>query len=164
MMAGRDKGESDRFECLERRLQALEDTEAIRNLKARYAALCDDHYDADGIAELFSEDAIWESPALGRFEGREMIRNFFKGASKIFSFAIHYSLNGHIEVCGDKANATWYLFMPCTLEANNQAMWRAGVDRETYARIDGDWKYKLKVSEPLFNSPFDKGWAKKRFV
>ena len=75
-MAGRDKGESDRFECLERRLQALEDTEAIRNLKARYAALCDDHYDADGIAELFSEDAIWESPALGRFEGREMIRIF----------------------------------------------------------------------------------------
>ena len=164
MIAGRDKVESDRFECLERRLQALEDTESIRNLKARYAALCDDHYDADGIAELFSEDAIWESPALGRFEGREMIRKFFKGASKIFSFAIHYSLNGHIEVCGDKANATWYLFMPCTLEANNQAMWRAGIDRETYARIDGHWKYKLKVSEPLFNSPFDKGWAKKRFV
>ena len=77
MMAGRNKGESDRFECLERRLQALEDIEAIRNLKARYAALCDDHYDADGIAELFSEDAIWESPALGRFEGREMIRQSF---------------------------------------------------------------------------------------
>ncbi len=75
-MAGSDKGESDRFECLERRLQALEDIEAIRNLKARYAALCDDHYDADGIAELFSEDAIWESPTLGHFEGREMIRIF----------------------------------------------------------------------------------------
>jgi hypothetical protein len=26
---------------MERRLQALEDAEAIRNLKARYAALCD---------------------------------------------------------------------------------------------------------------------------
>jgi ketosteroid isomerase-like protein len=61
------------------RLQALEDAEAIRNLKARYAALCDNHYDADGIAMLFTEDALWESPALGRFEGREAIRGFFRG-------------------------------------------------------------------------------------
>ena len=65
------------------------DAEAIRNLKARYAALCDKQYDADGIAMLFTEDALWESPGLGRFEGREAIRGFFRGASEIFSFAIH---------------------------------------------------------------------------
>ena len=96
-----------RLERMERRLQALEDAEAIRNLKARYAALCDDQYDADGIAALFTEDALWESPALGRFEGREAIRGFFRGASGIFSFAIHYSLNGHIEVEGDTGRARW---------------------------------------------------------
>jgi len=66
-----------RLERMERRLQALEDAEAIRNLKSRYAALCDDNYDADGIAALFAEDATWESPSLGRFEGRDAIRNFF---------------------------------------------------------------------------------------
>jgi ketosteroid isomerase-like protein len=81
-------------------MKALEDAEAIRNLKARYAALCDNQYDADGIAMLFTEDALWESPGLGRFEGREAIRDFFRGASGIFTFAIHYSLNGHIEVEG----------------------------------------------------------------
>jgi ketosteroid isomerase-like protein len=95
---------------MERRLQALEDAEAIRNLKARYAALCDNQYDADGIAMLFTEDALWESPGLGRFEGREAIRGFFRGASGIFSFAIHYSLNGHIEVEGDEARAV----VPCS--------------------------------------------------
>ena len=63
---------------MERRLQALEDAEAIRNLKSRYAALCDDNYDADGIAALFAEDATWESPGLGRFEGRDAIRSSFK--------------------------------------------------------------------------------------
>jgi uncharacterized protein (TIGR02246 family) len=94
-------------------LQVLEDAEAIHNLKARYAALCDDQYDADGIASLFTEDAVWQSPGLGRFEGREAIRSFFRGASGIFSFAIHYSLNGHIQVDGDSARARWYLFMPC---------------------------------------------------
>src|SRR5260370_34074986 len=95
------------LERLERRLQALEDAEAIRNLKVRYAALCDKQYDADGIAMLFTEDAVWERPGLGRFEGREAIRGFFRGASGICSFAIHYSLNGHIAARGDQARSVW---------------------------------------------------------
>src|ERR1700720_1162988 len=73
-----DRFDLARLERLERRLQALEDAAAIRNLKARYAALCDAQYDADGIALLFIEDALWESPDLGRFEGREAIRGFFR--------------------------------------------------------------------------------------
>ena len=76
-----DKGfDPARLEQIERRLQVLEDAEEIRNLKARYAALCDNQYDADGIASLFTEDAVWESPALGRFEGRDAIRNFLSGS------------------------------------------------------------------------------------
>ena len=98
--------------------------------------MCDDQYDADGIASLFTENAVWESPGLGRFEGREAIRGFFRGASGIFSFAIHYSLNGHIQVDGDTARARWYLFMPCTLAAGNRAMWRAGIDHDVRA---GRW-------------------------
>ena len=98
--------------------------------------MCDDQYDADGIASLFTENAVWESPGLGRFEGREAIRGFFRGASGIFSFAIHYSLNGHIQVDGDTARARWYLFMPCTLAAGNRARWRAGIDHDVRA---GGW-------------------------
>jgi ketosteroid isomerase-like protein len=97
-MAQDNRSDLARLERMEQRLQALEDSEAIRNLKARYAALCDNQYDCDGIAALFTEDAVWESPTLGQFEGREAIRGFFREASGIFSFAIHYSLNGHIEV------------------------------------------------------------------
>ena len=82
----------------------------------------------------------------------------------IFSFAIHYSLNGHIEVEGDMARARWYLFMPCTVAAGNQAMWRAGIDHETYARVDGAWMFRHKRSEPLMSVPFETGWAKTRFA
>jgi len=155
---------SARLAELERRLQALEDAEAIRNLKARYAALCDAQYDADGIAALFTEDAVWESPALGRFDGREAIRGFFRGASGIFSFAIHYSLNGQIHVNGDTAQAQWYLFMPCTVAEGNRAMWRAGIDHERYVRVNGAWMFCHKRSEPLMNAPFEAGWAKTRFA
>jgi hypothetical protein len=43
-MAQDDRFDLARLERLERRLQAA----AIRNLKARYAALCDAQYDPDG--------------------------------------------------------------------------------------------------------------------
>ena len=151
------------LEELEKRVSDLEGVQAIRNLKARYAAYCDDNYNADKIVELFTEDAVWESHRLGRFEGREAIRGFFQGASKIFSFAIHYSLNPHIEVDGDTARGRWYIFMPCTVADGNEAMWRASMDEEEYVRVDGEWKFKTKTNSPLLNTPFEVGWAKDRF-
>ena len=153
-----------RLDELETRVRALEDTDAIRNLKARYAELCDDNYNPDGIAALFVEDAVWESGPLGRFEGREVIREFFRGASRIFTFAIHYSLNSQIEVTGDTAWAKWYLFMPCTVGDGDQAMWRAGIDEEEYVRMNGRWMFKSKKSTGLFSTPFDSGWNKVRFA
>jgi ketosteroid isomerase-like protein len=153
-----------KLEDLESRIRAVEDTDAIRNLKARYAELCDDDYNPDGIAALFVDDAVWESGPLGRFEGKESIRDFFQGASEIFTFAIHYSLNPQIEVTGDTARARWYLFMPCTVGDGDQAMWRAGIDDEEYVRVDGHWMFKSKKSTGIFNTPFDSGWAKVRSV
>jgi len=160
----RDEDLQARLAVLEARVRTLEDTEAIRNLKALYAAYCDDQYDPDGIAGLFTEDAVWESPTLGRFEGREAIRGFFQRASKIFTFAIHYSLNSQIEVKGERARAQWFLFMPCTVGEGNRAFWRAGIDREEYVRRDGRWFFQHKSSTPLMNTPFEVGWAKTRFV
>ena len=40
--------ESTRLAQLEQRVQALEDVNAIRHLKARYAASCDDRYNPQG--------------------------------------------------------------------------------------------------------------------
>src|SRR5271154_888376 len=114
-MAQDDAVDTARIKRLERRIQVLEDAEAIRNLKARYAALCDQQYDADRIAMRFTEDALWESPGLGRFEGREAIRNVFRGASEIFFLCHSLHLNGQIEVEGDTARARCYLFVPCTI-------------------------------------------------
>ena len=162
MTAQTDSDFMGRLEELESRVRTLEDTDAIRNLKAKYAGLSDNNYDPDGLAALFVEDAVWESGSLGRFEGREAIREFFRGASKIFTFAIHYSLNAQIEVTGDSAKARWYLFMPCTVGDGDRAMWRAGIDDEEYVRLDGRWMFKSKKSTGVFSTPFDSGWAKVR--
>ena len=69
------------------RVRRLDDLEALKQLKHRYAAFCDDDYDADGLAPLFTEDAVWDGSILGRYEGREAIRKFFSGAHRAVPFA-----------------------------------------------------------------------------
>lgn len=36
----------------------------LRNLKAEYAAACDDNYDVDRFSALFVQDATWESEGM----------------------------------------------------------------------------------------------------
>ena len=148
----------------ERRLQGREDAGAIRNPKARYAALCDQRYGTDATAALFTEDALWASLGLGRFEGREAIRRFFRGASEIFSCAIHDRLNGQIAANRNTARAHWYRFMLRTVAFGNHARWHASIGHETYAGVDGTWMLRHKRSEPLRNAPGETGWAQKRFA
>ena len=116
-------------DSLAQRIQTLESIEAIKKLKAHYCALCDNHYDADGLATLFTEDAVWDGGGFGRHEGREAIRKFFESAPEIFPFAIHNVMNPIIEISEDNANAAtrqWYIFQACTLAKRDQAMWLAG--------------------------------------
>jgi len=52
----------------------------------------DDPVDLRGKQGVVDSSTLkWESPRLGRLEGWEAIRGFFRRASGIFSFAIHYS-------------------------------------------------------------------------
>jgi len=152
------------LEDLERRLRVLEDIEAIKKLKARYCAYCDNNYDADGIAALFTEDAVWDGGNFGRYEGREAIRTFFRGAPRIFPFAIHQVMNPIIEVEGEQAKGQWYLFQPATLAEGNQAVWLAARYEEEYVKVGSEWKFKRLKVFPSFLTPYDQGWVKKRFV
>ena len=83
------------------------------------------HYDADGMASLFVEDAVWDGGNFGKHEGREAIRAFFRGAATIFPFALHQVMNPLIEVQGEQATGSWYLLQPATLAEGNQAVWLA---------------------------------------
>ena len=152
------------LEDIERRLKALEDVEEIKRLKARYCGYCDDNYDADAIASLFTEDAVWDGGIRGRADGREEIRNFFVRASQRLPFAIHMVMNPIIEVDGDAAKGTWYLFQACTYAESDQAVWGSARYDEEYVRIDGAWMFKNLKLTSFFWTPFDQGWAKTRFA
>ena len=151
------------MKTIEERLRVLEDIEEIRKLKARYAAACDDNYDADAIAALFTEDAIWDGGSLGRADGRAAIHKFFSRAAEFFPFAIHNVMNPIIEVNGDSATGRWYLVQPLTRRENDResAMWLTGRYEDEYVRVGDEWKFKRLKFITIFLAPYADGWAKK---
>lgn len=162
-----------RAEALERRIDALEAAEAIRNLKARYAELVDQRYRrgggvvepaeldalADAIAELFSEDAVWDGgPGLGTCEGRAAIRERFRDPTLLFSW--HYFLKPRIVVRDDEAEARWDILAPCTTK-DGRPHWMAGVEDDLYRREDGVWRHTRMRLSTVFMAPHDRGWARR---
>ena len=147
------------LENIERRLQVLEDVEAIKKLKARYLYYNDDSYNADGIASLFVEDGVRDHGPIGRLEGREAIRAYFAEVSKAVPMSLHFAFNPIITVNGDKAHGSWYSFLAATLRDENgdRAMWRAGRYEDDCVRVNGEWKFKEMRLLENFYTPFDQG-------
>ncbi len=161
----------DRIRRLESRLQALEDAEAIRRLKAHYGELVDSRFDAQGmrppeevapiadrIAALFTADAVWDGAALGVSRGRAEIRERFLSSTLTFSW--HYFVKPHVVVEGDRAIGRWDILAPCTMPGD-RPFWMAGVEDDIYAREDGVWKHASMKLRVVFLSPYERGWAAK---
>jgi hypothetical protein len=151
------------------RLRALEDAEAIRRLKTRYASLVDARYAAGGprppaelahlaaeIAGLFTEDAVWDGGALGLCQGREAIRA--RMAEPTLLFSRHYFVSPLIDVDGDRARGRWELLAPCTLRDGRPA-WMAGTEDDEYARVDGAWLHTRMALTVHFFAPHERGWS-----
>ena len=147
------------------RLQRLEDIEEIKALKARYCDRCDDGYDPDSIAELMTEDSVWDGgTTFGVRRGREEIRTHFQKASQRVSIARHQVMNPIIEVDGDTATGQWLLFQPCTDAGVDGAVWLAATYRDQYRRVDGTWLISHTGIDVAFFTPFEKGWAVEQFL
>ncbi len=144
---------------IEERIRRLEDLEAIKALKHRYATYCDDGYPPDRLAPLFTEDAIWDGHALGRFEGREAIRAFFAGCSKTVTFAVHHVTNPVITVSGDIATGDWVLWQPIVFARGNRAAWLAARYHDRYLRVGDEWLFEHVDVEVRALSPYESGFA-----
>jgi ketosteroid isomerase-like protein len=157
---------------LEARIRRLEDIESVKQLKARYCAACDDGYDADRLAALFTVDAVWDGGrTFGVAEGRDAIHRHFRGASKRVTIARHQVMNPIIEVDGDRATGHWLLFQPCTNAGpdGEQAMWLAATYADEYARtgdadVDGGWLIARTLIDVAFFTAYDPGWVEQRFL
>jgi hypothetical protein len=152
---------------LEQRVARLESIEDIRALKAVYCDLCDRGYDPEGLAAMFTEDAVWDGGLFGRYEGRRAIHNFFKGISGSLVFAAHLVTNPIITFLDDDtAIGKWRLWEPATVNENGKLDSRillAAYD-DIYVKIEGRWLHKSVTVSANFFVSLSEGWASSAVV
>lgn len=146
-------------EAWEQRVRRLEDIEAVRHLKLRYAALCDDSYRPEALAALFTPDGVWDGgEAYGVYRGREEIAGYWRACADSIPFAIHLILNHIVEIAelGVSATGTCHLLQPMTL--NGEATWAAVRYDERYVVDDGRWSFAESRLTTLMLAPHASGW------
>ena len=144
---------------IEHRLSVLEDIEAIRKLKARYCAACDDNHNAETLGALFAEDASWEASNMGRADGRAAIQELLGavGRSGRIRNSAHHAINPIIDVDCDRATGAWRLIMLYTAsqpDGSLQYLRIIGTYRERYVRLGGEWFFQSLYCQVEEHAPY----------
>ena len=149
---------------VEERVQRLEDLAAIQRLLKELVRACDEPYDADRVAAVFTEEGVMELGPLGHYEGREAIHTFIAGMSQRIPFTRHYQTGYLIEIdaSGSAATGSWYGFETPTLEG--RAVFGAFTYRDEYRKVGGRWLIARLTQTTHFLTPYESGWVKQPFV
>jgi hypothetical protein len=128
-------------DSLARRLQRLEDIEALKDLKHRYLQSADRH-DLDNVRDCFApEQAVIEFEGFPRCEGRDnLIAMMAEFGGKPGVYTMHHGHNPRFEFeSDDRARGTWSLFYS-SIDVPAQTIAEiAGVYHEIYTRRHGRW-------------------------
>lgn len=138
------------LEELERRIQAIEDAEAIKKLHQNYVDLMD-NLKYEEVLDLFTEDASVEVRNLGVKRGREELKEIYidylakrRGDTR---YDAHFVLHPDITVDGDTAKGVWLLYI---LFSRPAIYWVQGKNECEYRKENGEWKIsKLKFTRTL---------------
>jgi uncharacterized protein (TIGR02246 family) len=137
-----------RLDQLTRRLQRLEDQDAIWRLFMTYRDHLDQR-DFESYASLFTDDAVWIGN-LGKCVGPEQIEDMLAKTLEVFTSdhqrAHHLVLNPVIDVDGDSATArsTWAFVTRSETDAPVFSM--LGTYYDQLRRTDDGWKFARRVA------------------
>ena len=122
---------------------SLQDWFDIHGLFVRYATALD-ACDVDAVVACFAPDGTLESPALGRFQGAEGIRDFAMRTLRLSrergAQFRHVVANLRADVDGDRARARCYLLDFLTLDGETQLLSPGEYDCDLERR-DGAWRF-----------------------
>jgi hypothetical protein len=128
---------------LERRIQALEDVEAIKRLKYRYWR----HLDLkqwDELADCFAADAtVSYGDGRYRFAGVDAIMRFLREslARETGSVTIHHGHHPEIELTGEtRARGRWALYNYLSNDGKRRGVRIGAFYDDEYVKIGGEWK------------------------
>lgn len=130
---------------IEHRLARLEAIEEIRNLRHRYARICDTGREAERLRTVFTEDAVWDGgERFGVHRGIDAILAHAAASQQRFVWNVHYLAAPTIEVDDDLegASGTWYLWEPCNVAAHDgtRAAVVIGSYMDRYRRLGDEWR------------------------
>jgi len=156
---------------LARRLGRLEDVRAIEQLKYKYAAYCDDYYDPEGIASLFTEDGRWVVDGEGgTMTGHDEIKAHFRALSEKITWAQHYMIAPKVELSedGQAAVGRFYLLCLCTIERTDDPAEKDAVIltlnyTDQFVKRAGTWYFQELLGSTHQVSNWDQGWVKQPF-
>jgi ketosteroid isomerase-like protein len=142
------------LEDLEKRVQALEDLEAIKKLHQSYINLMD-NLEYEKVLDLFTEDGSAEVRNSGVKRGRkELTQIYIEGLAKRRGkerYDGHMVIEPDITVSGDTAKGTWIVYM---LFSRPTIEWVQGRNEVEYRKENGRWKIKsLKFTRTLASKP-----------
>lgn len=144
-----------------KRLQRLEDQEAIRAVIAAYADAVDHNGDQKLLKACFTEDAVWQCKGIGKWSGRAaVVKGLHHTCTVQIPWALHYMTQPVVKVAanGRTAKAHYYLwelakFRPKP-KAAPESTWIGGWYDSTFRKEnDGEWRFSkivltLKLATP----------------
>lgn len=148
-----------------KRIEQLEDTEAIRRLVARYALGADRQNDPEIMRPMFSEDAVWEASGFGHYVGAQNIASGLADiARKTIRWSLHYMVSPLIEFDGQPGHASchWYLWELARVAEGDEmprAHWIGGWYESALVKRNGTWKFQHVVLHPKLISPLETDWS-----
>jgi ketosteroid isomerase-like protein len=157
---------SDNPITVEERIQRLEDTDAIRNLKSRYHTLVNDT-DFEKVGDLFTADASLDlgymMPDGKPINGKDAISAAFiaMNANRSQSQLKQFLHNHIVWIEGEHTATGTGLLMAC-YGVKEESFVVAGKYTERYRRIDGAWLFQKMNLALYFTVPLKSGWAEQK--
>jgi hypothetical protein len=145
----------------EQRLQRIEDTQAIAELKAAYCNAVDGGWDrkthnGDAVAALFVDGGSWGSKTSGRAHGRDEIRKLV-GTLSSAPLAFHTVSNPVIKLSGDSATGQWHLLAALTFGDGRNVL-IGGVYEDKFVRTRDGWKFEDLLFTRAFMGSSTEPW------
>ena len=149
---------------LEERITMLEDLEAIKQLKSKYAYDLDGR-DWDGVCDFFTEDGKADFGPWGQYVGKKEIEKFYKETfPPTTTFTLHLTQDPIITVEGDRAKGKWYLHESVTFTEGNKATWGAAIYEDEFVKRNGKWRCIYSLVRMIYLTPYEEGWVKKKML
>jgi uncharacterized protein (TIGR02246 family) len=130
-------------------LARLEVIHAIETLMAAYCEACDDNHNGQRVAQLFSEDGVWEYLGRPAACGHRAIKAHIDQIrdSGTIGTSAHLLHNAQIEVDGDTASGQWRFTMLCNNPEKTQFHQIIGRYKNRFTRENGRWRIRHLLAE-----------------